>query len=128
MSQIREGEWAVSLDEADPLHAEMLRYLRAIRKRGRYSPVRRILTRWASNGYLLELGRIPGGGTAEPIQVFDALVAAGLLAGHATAEAVAETLSSLHTSSPQSRPRLDLAEAQREIAAITAAAEHIDFE
>lgn len=128
MSQIHEGEWAISLDDRDPLHAEILRYLRAIRTRGRYSPVRRILTRWACNGYLLELGRIPISGASDPSLVFEALAAAGLLAEHATPEALAEALAAPQPTIRPVRARLDIAEAQREIAAITAAAEQIDFE
>lgn len=129
MTTSSDEEWLLSLDEADPLHSEMMAYLRAVRRRGRYSPVRRILTRWACNGYLLELGRIPGNGTGDPAAVFDALAALGLLASHATPEALVEALEGLSTSTQSTRrPRLDLAEAQREIAAISASAASINFE
>jgi hypothetical protein len=129
MLATRDAEWPLALDDADPLHQEMLAYLRAIRTRGRYSPVRRILTRWAGMGYLLELGRIPGGGAADPSAVFDALAAAGLLDVRATPETVAEALGALGGAARSaSRPRLDLEEAHREIAAIAASADGIEFE
>lgn len=128
MTAVSTGEWPLSLDESDPLHQEMLAYLRAIRTRGRYSPVRRILTRWASMGYLMELGRIPGGRAADPLSVFDALAAAGLLDTSASPELVAEALGALGGQPAASRPRLDIEEAQREIAAIASAAAGMDFE
>jgi hypothetical protein len=125
----RSAEWIIPLDAHDPLHAEMLDYLRAVRTRGRYSPVRRILARWAANGYLLELGRIPGGSVPDTGAMFDALAAVGLLADTATPEALAEALATLTGLSASSRPaRLDLAQAREEIAAIEAAAAAIDFE
>jgi hypothetical protein len=123
----RDEEWPLSLDEADPLHAEMLTYLRSIRTRGRYSPARRILTRWASMGYLLEVGRIPGGQVADPRSIFDALVAVGLLDRSATPEAVAEALGVV-VDRPSGRSRLDVVEAQEEIAAIAASAAAINFD
>ncbi len=52
-------EWILRMDEGDPAQAEMITYLRAIRRRGRYSPVPRILARWATIGYLFESGRVP---------------------------------------------------------------------
>jgi hypothetical protein len=124
-----EEEWVAVFNDGDPLHAEMLAYLRAVRTRGRNSPVRRILTRWAVNGYLLELGRIPGGGVPDAGAIFDALAAVGLLADAATPEALTEALATLAGPASSSRPaRLDLAQAREEIAAIEAAAAAIDFE
>jgi len=119
----------VSFDDGDPLHEEMRAYLRAIRTRGRYSPVRRILARWAGLGYLMEVGRIPSGGVVDPEALFTALEAAGLLNATATPDALADALASLTGGHrPAGRPRLDIEEAQREIAAIMASADEIEFE
>jgi hypothetical protein len=125
-----EREWQVTFDDGDPLHEELQAYLRAIRVKGRYSPVRRILARWAGLGYLLEVGRIPGGIGADAAAIFDALESSGLLSIAATPDAVAEALASVagQARPAAARPRLDIAEAQREIAAITASADAIDFE
>lgn len=122
-------DWAVAFTEGDPLHEELQRYLRAVRKRGRYSPVPRVLARWAANGYLIDVGRLPTGGTTDAAAIFDALAATGLLAATATPEAVADALGALADAAQRPRrPRLDLAEAQREIAAIEASADGMHFE
>ncbi|MBX0328252.1 hypothetical protein K2Z83_11245 [Oscillochloris sp. ZM17-4] len=91
-------EWILRLEADDPLQAEMITYLRAIRRRGRYSPVPRILARWATIGYLFESGRVPIARSGTPIP--------------GAAEPIAH----------------DLAAVQREIAAIEEGASAFAFE
>jgi hypothetical protein len=64
MTTESESDWTLCLDGDDPVQADMITYLRAIRRRGRYSPVPRILARWATIGYLFESGRVPVVGNA----------------------------------------------------------------
>ena len=128
MTTMRDADWAVALTDGDPLHDEMQTYLRAVRKRGRYSPVPRILARWAANGYLIDVGRIPTGGNTDPAAIYAALVAAGLLVAQTTPEVLAEALASVAGAPAPQRPHLDLEEARREIAAIEASAAGIAFE
>ncbi|RRR70408.1 MAG: hypothetical protein EI684_13375 [Candidatus Viridilinea halotolerans] len=125
----RDDEWIIPLSPDDPLHAEMLSYLQAIRIRGRYSPVRRILARWAANGYLLEMGRVPGGMPPDADEIMRALATMGLLADHATADAVADALGSMtRHAAPARTASGDLAQVREEIAALEASAAAIDFE
>lgn len=125
----RDAEWGISLDINDPLHAEMLGYLQAIRTRGRYSPVPRILARWAANGYLLEMGRIPGGLPPDADAITHTLAVHGLLTEHATPDAVADALGTITSRAPQPRAAsVDLVQVREEIAALEASAAAIDFE
>ncbi|NJO81862.1 MAG: hypothetical protein HC828_03165 [Blastochloris sp.] len=59
MSNTHTEDWYLSFPPDDPRFDELRTFLVAIKKRGRYSPVRRILAEYALLGFGLATGKIP---------------------------------------------------------------------
>jgi hypothetical protein len=67
------------IPESDPRFDEMRAYLQAARRRGRYSPIHRMVLEWALLGFRLWSGKIPIGGRSEaPLVNLPADLAGGL--------------------------------------------------
>lgn len=61
MSTTETEHWYASLPLDDPRFDELRTFLASVKKRGRYSPTRRILGEYALLGFLLTTGRLPAG-------------------------------------------------------------------